>query len=383
MRQTTSKAMQRGIHIDRCQKGEAMRNVFAIMLSLLLLLPSLPVYAEKQPALEQLILQQHLTQKELERSLTMIREEEKQLQTEIARLDQDLDRQKLIMAAMKRHAGEVARAYYTGERVTLWSLLFDAENFNDFLLLYDFLQLLYQRDMEKLEKYQAERAKAEELQKAKQHRLASLTALRVRFENQLKELLAVQAEKEKNLQQVTDPTTMNALMDHLVVDWQERGLPAFRTFFGVLSKVMFQIPELATPDRISSEDLFSHTLTITQDDFNRFLMSKDELFKQAKFSFDNNQLIVEGTYNQMNLRVVGTYEVVSSKELKFHITELAFDGFQLPHATIDEMEKQFDLSFYPGMISSNLHVEGITLADQALKLRLKVDLPFGFGYGNK
>jgi hypothetical protein len=360
-----------------------MRRILIFMLSLLLVFPALPVSAEQEPTLEELILQQHLTQKELERSLSLIQAEEKKLHVDIAQLDVDMDRQQLVIAAMRRHAGDVARAYYTGERVSLFTLLFDAENFNDFLLLYDFLQLLYQRDLEKLEKFQAERKKWEQLQTSKQKRLSELQELRVRFEKQLEELLAIQAEKEKNLQKLPDPTSVTALMEHLIVDWQERGLPAFRTFFGVLSKVMFQMPELATPERISSEDLFSHTLTITQDDFNRFLVSKDELFKQAQFSFENNQLIVNGTYNQMQLRVVGSYELVSSKELKFHIKELAFDGFQLPTATIEEMEKQFNLSFYPEMISPNIHVEGITLADQALKLRLKLDLPFGFGYGKK
>lgn len=283
------------------------------------------------------------------------------------------------MEAMKRHAGEVARAYYTGERDSFLSLLFDSENFNQFLLLFDFLQLLYQRDMNQLEKYQAERAKMTTFQSDKQQRLATITDLRSKFEKQLAEMLALQAEKEKNVQKLSDPSSVKSLMDHLTIDWRDRGLPAFRTFFEVLSKVMFQIPELATPERITSESLFAHTLTINQDDFNKFLVEKNDLFKQSLFTFDNNQLIVEGTYNQMNLKIVGAYQLVSPKELKFRITQLYFDGFLLPQTTMDEMEKKYDLSFYPSLISPNIEVEGITLAHKELKLQLKLDLPFGFG----
>jgi|GEM_PF-600820 len=371
-------------HTANNLKGEHMRRIIPLCLTLmLLLLPLGSAAAEPLPPLEQLILQQHLTQKELERSLALIKEEEKSLHSELARLEVNLDRQALIIDAMRRHAGEVARAYYTGERATLLTLLFDAENFNDFLTLYTFLQILFERDMSKLEHFQAERAKATAMQAEKQQRLGTLKELRRRFEQQLQDMLAVKADKEKNLQSLSDPTSVEALMDHLMADWRERGLPAFHTFFSVLSQVMFQIPELATPERISSEGLFSHTLTIRQDEFNQFLVSKDQLFKQAQFAFENNQLIVEGSYDQMNLRIVGEYEVVSPKELKFHIRELQFDGFQLPQATIDEMEKLYDLSFYPAMISPRIQVEGITLANQELKLRMKLNLPFGFTMSGK
>lgn len=353
-----------------------MRRLVIIMLAFLLLSSSFASAKEPLP-LEELILQQHLTQKELERSLTLIQAEEKELQTDIAKLTIDINKQASVITAMRKHAGEVARAYYMGERVSLMSLLFDAENFNDFLLMYDFLQLLYEQDINTLERFQAERAKLEKLQSFKHSRLTAITELRKRFESQLQQMLLVQAEKERNLNKLSNPTGVQSLMDHLINDWEQRGLPAFNTFFGELSNVMFQVSELATPDRIASKDLFSHTLTISQDDFNQFLMSKNELFKQSHFTFENDKLVVEGTYDQMNLRIVGKYELVSPKELRFHITELAFDGFALPQTTIEEMEKKYNLGFYPSVISPNVNVEGIRLADRALSLQLKFSFPFG------
>lgn len=330
-------------------------------------------------ALEEIILQQHMTQMELERSLSLLKDEEKKLQTELAKLTIDLGRQASIIAAMKGRAGNVARAYYTGERISLMTLLFDAENFNDFLLMYDFFQLLYERDMTTLERYHAEREKLATLQSTKQARLKRVSELRHQFEEQLQQVLLVQAEKERNLKKLSDPATVNHLMTQLMKDWRERGLPAFHNFFSVLSTVMFQVPELATPERIQSKDLFTHTLVIPQDDFNRFLESKNDIFKQSHFSFNDGLLTVEGTYDHMNLRIVGEYEMISSKELKFHIKELSYDGFSLPQTTINEMEKTYNLGFYPGNISPNIEVTGIQLANNALTLQLKLDMPFGFG----
>lgn len=353
---------------------------FLLILLLLLACPLSVIAQEEPPAsLEQLILQQHFTQKELERTLSLIKEEEKQTYGELAKLDLDLQRQKLVIEAMHRHAGEVARAYYTGERANLLTLLFNAENFNEFLLMFDFFQIVYDRDMERLQSFQAERARLTALQSEQQSRLSRLKELRQAYEGQLAEMLAVQAAKEANVQKLDDPTSVEALMDHLIADWQTRGLPAFQTFFGMLSNVMVQVPELATPDRIQSNGLLSHTLTIRQDDFNHFLMAKDDLFKQSHFSFEDNKLIVEGTYDHMELRLVGSYELVSPKQLKFHINELYFDGFALPDTTIEEMEKMYDLGFYPELISPNIQVEGITMANEELKLQLKLNLPFGFG----
>ncbi|WNC12851.1 hypothetical protein [Brevibacillus brevis] len=351
------------------------------LLILFLLACPLTVFAqeEKPVSLEQLILQQHFTQKELERTLTLLKQEEKRTQGDIAQIELDLQRQKLVIEAMQRHAGEVARAYYTGERANLLTLLFNAENFNEFLSMFDFIQIVYDRDMQRLESFQAERAKLFTLQQDERERLAKLGELRKKYEAQLSEMLAVQAEKEKNVQKLDDPTAVEALMDHLVADWQKRGLPAFQTFFGLLADVMVQVPELATPDRIQSNGLFSHTLTIRQDEFNQFLMSKDALFKQSHFTFEDNQLTVEGSYDHMQLRLVGAYELVSPVQLKFHIKELYFDGFALPQSTVADMEKMYDLGFYPELISPNIQVEGISMMNEELKLQLKLNLPFGFG----
>ncbi|MBO8162231.1 MAG: hypothetical protein H0Z34_00760 [Brevibacillus sp.] len=357
------------------------RWLISICIILLMAVQLFPAWAEKELPLEQLILQQHFTQKELERNLALLKQEEKELLSDIAQLDLDLSRQALIIEAQKRHAGEVVRAYYSGERASLLVLLLEARSFNDFLLAAEFLQLLFRRDMEKLQTFQDERLKAEQMRTSKRDRLQQIKRIRQQYEERLEEMIAIQREKEKNLQQLDDPTSVQALMDHLIIDWRERGLPAFRKFFGVLSNVMTQIPELATPDRIKSKGLFSHTLTISEEEFNQFLTSKNEMFKQAYFQFNDNHLIVEGSYDQVNLRLTGQYQLVSPTELQFHINQLLYDGFELPTSTVEELEKEYDLGFYPALINPNIRVEDLLLDDQQLQLKLSFDLPFQLGKG--
>jgi len=309
----------------------------------------------------------------------MLRSHEEELYAEVAQLDIDIARQKLIIEAMHRHAGEVARSYYKGERASLLSLFLDSENFNDFLLLAQFLELLFKRDMQMLETFQAERAKSVALQTIKQEKIKQIETARVYLEERLAEIIAIQKQKEANLAKITDPTTMKSLMSHLTEDWSNRGLPAFRKFFSELAVAMRDVPELATPSRFTSQSFLSHTLTIDERDFNEFLARKNELFKYAQFQFDNNQLIVSGSYDQVNLKIVGEYELVSPTELKFKITQLLFDGFELPFTTIEELEKEYNLGFYPALINPNIRVEGVSLDMQQLKLKLAFEV---FGSNN-
>ncbi len=355
-----------------------MRRYLILCLIIGLLTPPFAIQAEERLPIEQLILQQHFTQLELERNLELVKEEEQNLLQQIDDLDLQLAQQESTIQEMRKHAGDVVRAYYTGERGSLLSLLFETKDFNDLLLLLDFLQLLFEHDMAKLENFQTERSKASKLQAEKQARLGKVQDLRAHFEQQLAEIKRIQEEKEKNLKTLKDPTSVQSLMDHLIEDWRNRGLPAFRTYFSALASTMTDMRELATPDHIQSNGLFTHTLIIGEDEFNQFLTKKNELFKGSHFQFANNKLIVDGSYQQMNLKIVGEYELKSPTELKFHMNELVFDGFELPKTTIDELEKEYNLGFYPNQISPNIRVEGLTLADQKLQLQLKFELGFGF-----
>ncbi|MGD8189997.1 coiled-coil domain-containing protein [Brevibacillus ginsengisoli] len=355
-----------------------MRKSLILIMIMCILLSPLLVGAEKPLPIEQLILQQHFTQLELERNLELLKQEENNLLQQIDDLDQQLTQKESTILEERKRAGDTIRAYYTGQRESLLSLLFEAKDFNDLLLLVDFLQLLFEHDMAKLERFQQERAQVAKLQVDKHERLGKIKELRIHFEKQLADIKRIQEEKEQNLKTLKDPTAVQSLMDHLIVDWRNRGLPAFRKYFSTLASTMGQIKELATPNHLQPNGFSSLTLTIGQEEFNQFLAGKNDIFKGSSFQFDNNQLVVEGNLDQMNLKIVGQYDLVSPTELKFHMSQLVFDGFDLPQTTIDELEKEYDLGFYPALISPNIRVEGLSLNDHKLQLQVKYELGFSF-----
>lgn len=356
-----------------------MRKSLILIMIISIFLPPFLVRAEETLPIEQFILQQHFTQLELERNLGLLRQEENNLLRQIDDLDQQLTQKEGIILEERKRAGDTIRAYYTGERESLLSLLFETKDFNDLLLLIDFLQLLFEHDMAKLEQFQQERTQVAKLQVTKHEQLGKVKELRIHFEKQLAEIKRIQEEKEKNLKTLKDPTSVQSLMDHLILDWRNRGLPAFRNYFSSLAATMSEVNQLATLDHFET-NLFkrSITLTIGQDEFNQFLASKNEIFKGSSFQFENEQLIVEGSIDQMNIKIIGQYELVSPTELKFHMNQLVFDGFDLPQTTIDELEQEYNLGFYPALINPKIEVEGLSLKDQKLELKVKYVTGLGF-----
>ncbi|WP_232698357.1 coiled-coil domain-containing protein [Brevibacillus daliensis] len=323
--------------------------------------------------MEHTILQQHLTQLELERNLGILREEEKRINKELATLELEAKRQELTIASSRKHAGKVARAYYMGKRDDLLTLLFNAKDFNQILASMSMMERIFAHDMKKLEKFQGALARSKEIASQKEAQLKQIRELRISYENRLTELLAVKMMKEENLEKLPETSTIEALMKDLVDDWRTRGLPVFRDFFSVLAGVMQDLPELVTSDRIQSEGLFTHKLVITEEEFNQFLLLKNPMFQHAYFTFDDNHLEVVGNYDNVNVKIRGMYKKVSPIELQFQITELIYEGFQLPLSTAEEMTKEYDLGFYPSLINENIRVEEVTLDNHKLEIKIKFD----------
>ncbi|AUM66098.1 hypothetical protein GOP56_09685 [Brevibacillus sp. 7WMA2] len=349
------------------------KRILFFLCFLLALPPSLATAEEALP-LEKTILQQHLTQLELERNLQLLKLDESKLNRDLAELELEAKKQELTISSKRKHAGKVARAYYMGKRNDLLTLLFSADDFNQVLTSARLLEIIFTSDMKKLESFQLELARANDLSLQKQSQLKKIRELRQMYEKRLADMIAIKLLKEENLQKLPDSSSVEALMENLIKDWRSRGLPVFQDFFGVLARVMQDLPQLITPDHIQSEGLFTHKLTITEEEFNKFLLSKDPIFQHAYFSFDHNQLEVVGNYNQVNLKIIGSYEVVSPTELRFHINKLMFDGYELPDSTAEEMAKEYNLSFYPALINPNIHVQEATLDEHKLQIKVKFNI---------
>ena len=50
------------------------------------------------------------------------------------------------MLRSRKHAGNVLRAYYTGDRDSIWMLLFSVSSFTDALRTFEYLQMIITND---------------------------------------------------------------------------------------------------------------------------------------------------------------------------------------------------------------------------------------------
>lgn len=350
------------------------KRVSAWLVFLIITFSSAHVWAEENFSLEQLILQQSFTLNELERSIHNLKMEEIRLTREVALMDRQLKEQEAILEERRKHAGAIARAYYTGERASLFSLLLDAEDFSELLFVSDFLHDVFRLDLERLESYHQAQVQAEELRSGIREKLLKTRTVRSYMEQQLQEVIRLRQAQANLLAFLPDAQIVNRLMTLLLDKWNNQGLPTFHEYFRTLARVIPQIRELATPERISANGLFTRTLSIPEKEFNRFLSSKHDMFKEIRFSFRNQRLIVEGSYRESHLKMVGRYVIKNPQHLMFEIEQLSFEGIPLPRSTIEEMQQMYDLSFYPKLIAPNVQVTGVELANQRLRIQLHFSL---------
>jgi hypothetical protein len=118
------------------------------------------------------------------------------------------------------------------------------------------------------------------------------------------------------------------------------------------------------------------TISIREEDFNRFLKSENELFNHFNFTFAQDQIMVEGQQGTMKLRVEGHYTVENEPKnaILFHVDRLVFNGLELPDTTRNKLERDFDLGFYPQQLIS--YVKATEVRTLAGMLEVKLELNF-------
>jgi hypothetical protein len=106
---------------------------------------------------------------------------------------------------------------------------------------------------------------------------------------------------------------------------------------------------------------------------NAFLRSRDSRFDAFEFRFAPDLLTLEGTSGGLSIRVQGHYTVQDEPEngLYFHIDHLYFNGLELPDTTRADLERRFDLGFYPQKLVPYLKADSIRLEDGKLTVGLK------------
>lgn len=354
------------------------------IISLCLLLPLTvfhmavtPVAAEPFTAEEQQILEQSLSIQEIDREIERI--ESRQLETEEALrvLQGQLSDKNEQIRVSREQAGLRLRAYYMGERENLLYALLSVNSLKDFFTVLDYYQLIMDRDRTVLNHYKADYAELARTKRKLDNTATELARMKEELQLQRSRVAALQQSVDESLGLSADPDKLKALIQELTAYWENVGLYELRKYFQALSSAMSQFPDFLQQNENSLvAEKGGYRLEIREEELNAFLYSKSELLKDMRFRFEKDKIVAQGSREGLELEVEGHYTVEQEPEnsIVFHVDRLLFNGLALPDTTRDELERDFDLGFYPKKIVPFVEATDAAISEGTLTVKLKLAL---------
>jgi hypothetical protein len=329
----------------------------------------------------QSLLQKSLTLYEIDQELIRLNGQQDKLDAQIVDNEQQIADKQRRLEATRKHAGSTLRAYYMGDRDGIWLLLFSASSFADALKLFDYLQMIVSNDQYSLTQYAASYRELQTARDTLKQSRQTLADLKDKFLAEREKQVQLQKERDEQLamQKEDKAAELQEQSEQLVNSWKEVGLPLFKQYLDRLSQAMSQLPQLLSKNASHYLVLkgFDATFQITDAELNTFLQSVDPELKNLTFVFNDDQMAINSTENNLNISVKGHYSLEqknAAKIILFHIDELRYKGFVLPQSTAQDLENQFELGFYPDSYASFLDATGLSMTKGKLIIQLKIKL---------
>lgn len=365
---------------NRLFRCRAPRLVLGIVLGTSLSLGGvLPGSAE--PTLEETraLLQKGLNLAELDQEIARLSAQDTKLAGQIAETELSITSNQEKVKQTREHAGKVLRAYYMGERVNIWMLVLSARSMSDAISIYEYFNLLVQNDHRSLDAYADSYtslvASRELLQKERQE----LAEVKASFVAQREKALTIAQEIEAVIAASPDGETLRLELDRFTVEWKEKGVPMFRKYLASISEAMQSLPELLIGKNASTyiKDIDFKTgsmvFEIFDSDLTAFFRSKNPLFNNIGFRFENDELFASGREDGVDVAIKGHYTIENKNvnKLQFHVDQLTYSGFVLPETSNRSLEEEFDLGFTPSLFLKGISVTEVSMKNGILRLRIK------------
>ncbi|MWC27459.1 hypothetical protein [Paenibacillus sp. MMS18-CY102] len=323
------------------------------------------------------LLEKSLSVVEIDKEITRVQAEQTKLEASLSDTSAQISKQEQAAVKQREKAGRVLRSYYMGERDWLLAALFSFNSLQQWFMLLDYMDLILARDREVLEQY-AEQSlllrKQYDRQTKEKNKLAETEA---NLRKQRERVAKLQQEMNITLEGRSDADKLRLLMEEMNSYWNNVGLTEVRTYFKALSEAMQHLPDWVQDHKELLEiSGFEYTLRIPEQALNDFLREQNELFNAFAFQFKDGKVIASGERDGISVEVSGSYTVETepSSSIQFHVESLKFNDLALPDTTRKELEKQFDLNFYPQKIVSFLTAKSVSIENGTLILTLKVKL---------
>ncbi|MEC0243007.1 hypothetical protein P4H66_24665 [Paenibacillus dokdonensis] len=326
---------------------------------------------------QQQMLQKSLSIVEIDHEIDRITRQQDQTQTELEKLQVQLEEKQQQIKSRQERAGTVIRSYYMGERDNLFTILFSAKNISNLLEIYSYYEMIMDQDAMVLNAYQSQYQSIKETQQLMEKSYAQLTTLKDNLLKQRDRVLALQKDLDSSIADSSDPEAMKKMIKEFTAYWENVGMYEVKRYFSALSSAMNDLPEFIQNKKGALRtNGTTYSIEIQEDDLNDFLKSKNELFNNFSFHFNDNKVIAEGESGNLSLQVEGHYSVENEPEnsILFHVDKLVFNGLELPDTTCRQLENEFDLGFYPQQIVSFVKATEVTSTNQVLHVTLKLSM---------
>lgn len=334
-----------------------------------------PVNAEPLPEETRKLLEKSLSVVELDREIERISKLKGTTQTDIEKSERRIAEQEIAIAVQREKAGRVLRSYYMGYKDFWLSAVINAKSLPQLVRVWDTMDMIMQSDSKAMSGY------AEEYRNLKQgygklrQDKEDLAAVETQLIAQRERILSLQKDLDQALAASGDEQLLKKLMEELQAYWKNVGLYEVKQHFRALAEAMQNLPDFVkkTPGIIQSNGLKTK-LTLSDDQLNEFLRQEDDRFQDFAFTFENGLLTMEGDNGNIKVKIQGRYTVENEPEnaIRFHVDSLIFNGLELPDTTRADLEREFDLGFYPQKLIKFVKAQSVSMENGKLVVQLSI-----------
>ncbi|MFC5450207.1 coiled-coil domain-containing protein [Paenibacillus aestuarii] len=362
-------------------------KIKAIWMSILLLqslmLPSYSAYAEEgaqnQGDTKELV-QKGLTIFEIDKEVARLNDQDAQIAEQIKQNERDIDNQNQDVAKTRKHAARVVRAYYTGERDSIWMLMFSVTSFSDALKMFEYLSMIISNDHRALDQFTTSFVKLKALRSGLETSRLQLQQTKDKYLQQRTRLVQLQEELDKQLAITAQAKVIEEQINNVNKQWRDQGVPLFREYLRNLNTAFKDLPQYVTNGSnnfLDLSNLKNPVITITDQQFNAYIHTKNEQLANLNFTFLDGSIEAQGTQDDVHVTLDGQFILIENpdmNEVRFQVNRLVFNGFELPDTTIDDFAKEFKLGFIPRKMVSYMDVVSVETKKGVATVKLKLML---------
>jgi peptidoglycan hydrolase CwlO-like protein len=364
-------------------KYKMLTILMTVLLLFYLIFPTFSVFAEEvvnKPDETKDLVQKGLTIYEIDKEVARLNEQDAHIVEQIKQNESDIEKQSSDVQNTRKHAGKVLRAYYTGDRDSIWMLMFTVNSFADALRMFEYLQMIINNDHRALSNFTVSFEKLKGLRAELETSRRELQNTKNKYLLQRERLVKLQEELDKQLAVSAQAKVISEQIKSLNTQWKEQGVPLFREYLNNLSAAFKELPNYVTEGSNKYLDLSNiknPVITISDSDFNTYIRSKNALLQNLDFEFTDGNIIAKGKKDEISIVLQGNFmlkENPDMNEVRFIVNRLEFNGFQLPDTTIDDFMKEFQLGFVPRKYINYLDVVGVETKKGLAVVKLKLTL---------